>query len=202
MLILYISLLQIKKYKELAKKCKKSFEEKFYNEKTKCLDDVIGDSKIRPNQLFALSLTYPIIDVESDKARNIIQVVEKKLLNNYGLKTLAKGEENYVERYEGDGVKRDSSYHQGITWPWLLGLYYNALLNIEKKAKNEDKEEINLKIQKFVDKTNKIFKKEINENGCIGSIAEIYDSNKPQLPKGAIAQAWSIAEIFRIIINS
>ena len=195
-------LLQIKKYKELAKKCKKSFEEKFYNEKTKCLDDVIGDSKIRPNQLFALSLTYPIIDVESDKARNIIQVVEKKLLNNYGLKTLAKGEENYVERYEGDGVKRDSSYHQGITWPWLLGLYYNALLNIEKKAKNEDKEEINLKIQKFVDKTNKIFKKEINENGCIGSIAEIYDSNKPQLPKGAIAQAWSIAEIFRIIINS
>ena len=194
-------LLQIKKYKDLAKKCKKAFEEKFYNPETKCLYDVLGDAKIRPNQLFALSLTYPVIDPDSEIAKNIITVVEKKLLNNYGLKTLAKGEENYVEIYEGDSFKRDTSYHQGITWPWLLGLYYDALKNIKEKAKDEEKEELETKIQKFVDKTKKTFKKEINENGCIGSIAEIYDSAKPQLPKGAIAQAWSVAEIFRIIME-
>ena len=194
-------LLQIKKYKDLAKKCKKAFEEKFYNPKTKCLYDVLGDGKIRPNQLFALSLTYPIIDVDSERAKNIINVVEKKLLNNYGLKTLAKGEENYVEVYEGDSFKRDSSYHQGITWTWLLGLYYNALVNMKNKAKDEEKEVLKKKIEKFVEKTNKTFRKEINENGCIGSISEMYDSIKPQLPKGAVAQAWSVAEVFRIIMS-
>ena len=194
-------LLQIKKYKDLAKKCKKAFEEKFYNPKTKCLYDVLGDDKIRPNQLFALSLTYPVIDEDSEIAKNMISVVEKKLLNSYGLKTLAKGEENYVEVYEGDSFKRDSSYHQGITWVWLLGLYYNALKNMKDKAKEEEKEIIENKIEKFIEKTNKIFKKEINENGCIGSISEMYDSVKPQLPKGTIAQAWSVAEVFRIIMS-
>ena len=194
-------LLQIKKYKDLAKQCKKSFEEKFYNPETKCLYDVLGDGKIRPNQLFVLSLTHPVIDPDSEIAKNMITVVEKKLLNNYGLKTLAKGEENYVEVYEGDSFKRDTSYHQGITWPWLLGLYYDALINMKEKAKEEEKEELENKIQKFVDKTKRTFKKEINENGCIGSISELYDSVKPQLPKGAIAQAWSVAEIFRIIME-
>ncbi len=194
-------LLQIKKYKDLAKQCKKSFEEKFYNPETKCLYDVLGDGKIRPNQLFVLSLTHPVIDPDSEIAKNMITVVEKKLLNNYGLKTLAKGEENYVEIYEGDSFKRDTSYHQGITWPWLLGLYYDALIKMKEKAKEEEKEELENKIQKFVDKTKRTFKKEINENGCIGSISELYDSAKPQLPKGAIAQAWSVAEIFRIIME-
>jgi len=109
-----------KEYLKLAQECKKSFEEKFYNKKRNCLYDVLGDGKIRPNQLFALSLSYPVINPESEIAKNIIEVVDKKLLNKYGLKTLAKGEKGYVDIYEGDGFKRDSSYHQGITWPWLL----------------------------------------------------------------------------------
>ena len=190
------------KYKELAENCKFAFQEKFYNSKTKCLYDVLGDSKIRPNQLFAMSLSNPIIDVNSNEAKDIINVVEKKLLNAYGLKTLAKDEENYVEVYEGDEEHRDTSYHQGITWPWLLGLYYNALKNMRDYAESdEEKEKLQQKIDKFSEKTKKTFTKEIYENGCIGSIAEIYDSTKPQLPKGCISQCWSIAEIFRIILN-
>ncbi len=192
--------LEAKKYKELADKCKKSFVAKFYNKRRKCLFDVLGDNKIRPNQLFALSLSYPIINPASEEAKEIIETVEKKLLNKYGLKTLAKGEENYVEVYEGDGFRRDFSYHQGITWPWLLGLYYNSLKNIEsvqktKKAKNEMQE----KIEKFKQNIYKTFEKEITQTGCIGSISELYDSKRPFLPKGAIAQAWSVAEIYRII---
>lgn len=190
------------KYKELADRCKASFQEKFYNSKNKCLYDVLGDSKIRPNQLFALSLSNPIMDIDSDEASNIITVVEKKLVNSYGLKTLAKGEENYVEIYEGDEKNRDTSYHQGITWPWLLGLYYNALKNIKNNTQSEGKkQELEQKINKLVEKTKKTFSKEIYENGCIGSIAELYDSSKPQLPKGTIAQCWSVAEIFRIILG-
>ena len=191
-----------KKYKKQADKCKKSFNEKFYNEKRKCLYDVLGDGKIRPNQLFALSLSYPVIEPNSEEAKNIMNVVEKKLLNAYGLKTLAKGEENYVEIYEGDGKKRDYSYHQGITWPWLLGLYYNALKNMLKETKKKtDKKEIEEKLEKFIEKTKKTFKKELEQRGCIGSIAEIYDSKTPYSPKGTIAQGWSVSEVFRIILN-
>ena len=192
---------QIKKYKDLAKKCKKSFKEKFYNAKRKCLYDVVGDNKIRPNQLFALSLTYPIIEPNSEEAYNIINVVEKKLLNNYGLKSLAKGEPNYIEIYEGDSFKRDMSYHQGITWTWLLGLYFNSLRNMIKSEKRKTyKTKLEEKLEKFVNTTTKTFKKEINERGCLGSIAEIYDSKRPYEPKGAIAQAWSVAEILRMYL--
>ncbi len=191
-----------KKYQELARKCKKAFNEKFYNKKRKCLYDVIGDAKIRPNQLFSMSLTYQVIDTNSEEAKNILNVVEKKLLNNYGLKTLAKGEENYVEIYEGDGYKRDTSYHQGITWPWLLGLYYNSLKNMIKNSKNKkQKVELEEKLEKFRAQIYTTFKNELNDNGCIGSIAELYDSVKPNLPKGAIAQGWSVAEVFRIILG-
>lgn len=189
-----------KRYKELARKCKKSFNEKFYNAKRKCLYDVIGDSKIRPNQLFALSLTYPIIEPNSEKAYNILNTVEKKLLNSYGLKTLAKGEENYIEVYEGDSFKRDMSYHQGITWVWLLGLYYDSLKNMIKFEKRKTyKAKLEEKLDSFIEKTVKTFENEINQRGCIGSIAEIFDSKKPQEPKGTIAQAWSVSEILRIV---
>lgn len=191
-----------KKYKEIAQKCKETFLEKFYYPKKKCLYDVLGDGKIRPNQLFALSLTYPVLEPNSFEANQMLETVEKKLLNAYGLKTLAKGEENYVEVYEGDPEKRDTSYHQGITWPWLLGLYYNSLKNSLQVAKKAEEKKIwEEKIEKFVEKTTKTFQKEIFDNGCIGGIAELYDSIKPQLPKGTINQAWSVAEVFRIILR-
>ena len=195
-------IIQSKKYAEMAEKCKGSFNVEFYNSKKKCLYDVVGDGKVRPNQLFALSLTYPVVDPNTSLAENIITVVEKKLLNNYGLKTLAKGEKNYIDVYEGDNFKRDASYHQGITWPWLLGLYYNALKNIKNSENNkEKKKELETKIIDFKKKVEKVFSKEIAERGCIGSIAEIYDSRTPYLPKGAFAQGWSVAEIFRIVFK-
>ena len=185
-----------KRYKEKARKAKISFEEKFYNKKRKCLYDVLGDSKIRPNQLFSLSLTYPVIDPNSEIADNIIKVVDKKLLNSYGLKTLAKGEENYIDKYIGDSFRRDMSYHQGITWPWLLEIYYKSLLNMKKVAKTKKrKKEIEEKTKMFLEKITKTYKKEIFERGCIGSIAEIYDSTKPFEPKGTISQAWSVSAI-------
>ncbi|WP_304969453.1 amylo-alpha-1,6-glucosidase, partial [Romboutsia ilealis] len=166
------------------------------------VSELFGLKKEEPNQLFSLSLTYQVIDGNSEQAKNILETCKKKLLNNYGLKTLAKGEENYIEIYEGNGAKRDMSYHQGITWVWLLGLYYNSLKNIIKSTKTKkEKTELEEELQKFIDNVNKTFKKDLYEDGCIGSISEIYDSKKPQLPKGAFAQAWSVAEVFRIILE-
>ena len=192
--------IEISKYEQMAEKCKISFVKEFYNAKKNCLFDCINSSDIRPNQLFALSLKFPVIDPNSELAEEMLTTIEKKLLNNYGLKTLAKGEPNYVDIYEGDNFKRDMSYHQGPTWPWLLGLYYDTLMNMRINEKNIAKAmELEEKINKFKEKTYKLFKKEIYERGCIGSIAELYDSKLPYSPKGAIAQAWSVAEIFRII---
>ena len=163
---------------------------------------LFGDNKIRPNQLFSLSLTYPIIEPNSEEAYNIINVIEKKLLNNYGLKTLAKGEQNYIDVYEGDSFKRDMSYHQGITWPWLLGIYYDAYKNIIKATKDkEKKKELQEKYTEFVLLVQKTFIKAFYEDGIVGSISELYDSKTPYMPKGTMAQCWSVAEIARIIFE-
>ena len=102
--------------------------------------------------------------------------------------------------YEGDPKTRDMSYHQGITWVWLLGLYYDSLKNMKNALRGKkQKEEIQNKIDNFKNDIITTFSKEIEERGCIGSIAEIYDSVKPYLPKGTISQAWSVSEILRII---
>ena len=192
--------LQSKQYEELAEKCKETFQKEFYNEKKKFLYDYLGNIELRPNQLFALSLTYQVVDPCSEVGRNVINTVEKKLLNSYGLKTLAKGEKNYIDIYEGNAFKRDMSYHQGPTWVWLLGLYYDALMNSELQEKDKArKDELKQKIKKLKEKTKKVFQDEIYKRGCVGSIAELYDSKSPFEPRGAIAQAWSVAEIFRII---
>ena len=189
-------------YKDLAEKTRKSFNEKFYNKKRKCLYDVLGDSRIRPNQLFALSLTYPVMDCTSEEVQNVFKVVTDKLLNPYGLKTLAKGEPNYIEVYEGDGFKRDMSYHQGITWPWLLGLYYDSLKNIIKQTKDKKiKKEYQDKLEDFIKTTKDTYANALDNDGIIGSIAELHDSKKPYLPKGALSQAWSVAEVFRIMLE-
>lgn len=192
-----------KKYKKLAEKCKKSFNEKFYNKRRKCLYDVLGDNKIRPNQLFAIALTYPIINPSSEVAKEMFDTVTKKLLNSYGLKTLAKGEENYVEKYEGDSFRRDMSYHQGITWPWLLGIYYDSFKKIVEGEKTKTKKkELEEKLAKFRQDIEKTFIEEFTSKGkTVGGIPEIYDSVKPYEARGTINQAWSVAEVFRIILE-
>lgn len=191
------------KYKKLADECKKSFEEKFYNSKRKCLYDVLGDNKIRPNQLFAISLTYPVIEPSSKQAKEMFKVVTDKLLTPYGLKTLAKGELNYIDVYEGDVFRRDMSYHQGITWPWLLGIYYNSFKKIINSEKSKiKKQELQEQYNKFIKNIKNTYIKEFNSGKTIGSISELYDSKRPYESKGAYAQAWSVAEIFRIILEN
>ena len=188
-----------KRYIMMSEITKRSFIDKFYNEEKHCLYDVLGDDKIRPNQLFALSLSHPIID-DKKMAKEILDTVKNKLLNDYGLKTLAQGEEEYTEVYEGSPEKRDKSYHQGITWVWLLGAYYDALRNYEKIAKSERKE-VKEEIDEFSHNVASTFEKEMKTNASIGTISEIYDSRFPFEARGAFAQAWSVAEVLRIVIN-
>ena len=192
---------EAKRYEDLAKECKKSFNSKFYNKRRKCLYDVLGDSKIRPNQLFALSLSYPVVDSNSEIAKEILSNVERKLLTPVGLRTLAKGEPGFTEIYDGDMVKRDMSYHQGVIWPWLLGLYYDSLRNMIKVEKNKKiRNELEEKLKRFKQSTRETFWKEMTEGRTVGNICELYSlEERKYRAEGTFAQAWSIAEIFRII---
>ena len=188
--------------KKVATKHKKVFNTKFYNEKKKCLFDVLGDSKVRPNQLFALSLTYPVMDLKSQKAIDVFNTVTDKLLLKHGLRTLAKTEKEYIAVYEGDSFKRDMSYHQGVQWTWLLGLYFDSLKNlINAQNDKEIKKELEEKYNKFIETTYNTFLKEINNADCVGSISELYDSKMPYKAGGTCAQGWSVSEVLRIILE-
>ena len=186
--------------RKVANKHQKVFEEQFYNKKRKALYDVIGDSKIRPNQLFAISTTYPVIKPSSEIGKAVFKTVTTKLLTKYGLRTLAKGEDGYVSHYDGDPVKRDMSYHQGPAWVWLLGLYSDSFKNIIDDEKDRlEKEKLKIEYEKFIKNVYTTFKTEINDKDGIGSISELYDAQAPYKPGGTFAQAWSISEVLKIV---
>ena len=188
-------------YEKLAKKVRASFNKKFYNEKNKCLDDVIGSEEIRPNQLFALSTTYPVMILSNEKAKETLKTVGKELYTKYGLATLSKKDPKYIAVYEGDGFRRDMSYHQGITWPWLAGLYVESYKTIIKNEKNKtEKKKLEEEYEKIISNYKKSFAQAMKE-GAIGTISELYDSKPPYLPKGAFAQAWSVSEVIKIMLE-
>lgn len=156
----------------ISKKIEESFK-KFYAPVG--LFDTIEplSNKIRPNQVIAIGLEFS--PVEKEKAKEILKLVDEKLYTNRGLKTLSSDDEDYRPYYFGGVYERDTSYHQGTVWPFLLMFYNKALKKYEKRAND------NIEVQKML------------HEGCIGNVAEIYDAEEPRKPKGAYAQAWSIA---------
>ncbi len=174
---------------EKAKTVKKSFLEQFWNEANNYLYDVIDgefkDKSIRPNQLFALSLPYPLI--EDKKAKAVLKLVTDKLYTPVGLRSLPADDGRYIGIYGGDAMHRDSSYHQGTVWSWLLGAYVDAMMKAEGKNQKS-------KAKNVID----AFKYHLNE-GCIGSVSEIFDADVPHHPRGCIAQAWGVAEVLRVM---
>ena len=190
---------KMEEFGELAKAHKKAFEKAFYNKEKKSLYDVLGDDKVRPNQLFAISTTYPVIKPSSVIGKAILKTVKTKLLTRYGVRTLAKDEEGYIALYRGGPSERDKGYHQGVAWVWLLGLYYDALKNVINDEKDRlDKEKYLIEEEKFIKTTYTTFKKEICKDG-IGTISELYDAELPFKAGGTISQAWSISEVIKIV---
>ena len=142
------------------------------------------------------------MDLKSQKAIDVFNTVTDKLLLKHGLRTLAKTEKEYIAVYEGDSFKRDMSYHQGVQWTWLLGLYFDSLKNlINAQNDKEIKKELEEKYNKFIETTYNTFLKEINNADCVGSISELYDSKMPYKAGGTCAQGWSVSEVLRIILE-
>lgn len=160
---------------------KESFAQKFWNAERNCLYDVLTptgpDPSLRPSQLFALSLPYPLI--ERARAALIVETVQRELLTPVGLRTLERSDPHYRPRYEGDGPARDSAYHQGTVWPWLIGPFVDAYIYAFGN-RSELRSICNL---------------DLMNDCCLGSICEVYDGDPPHRPAGCPAQLWSVAQI-------
>lgn len=180
-------------YLSKANKIKAAFRGQFWNSESNTLYDVIrGDEKlseIRPNQLFAVSLPYPLLD--KNEGRQVLDSVTKHLWIGVGLRSLSPQDGNYQGIYEGDVLKRDGAYHRGTGWGWLLGPYLDALWALS----NQDEEAVQV-IREILIKAGETFK-----ILCVGQYPENFDGDSPHHGRGCMAQAWSVAEYLRWTMN-
>jgi predicted glycogen debranching enzyme len=182
------------KYSGLADLAQRSFNELFWHEEAACLyDAVLGDQKdgsMRPNQILAVSLTHSMLSKERAKA--VLQAVERDLLTPYGLRSLSPSDSRYRGHYEGDSVARDGAYHQGTVWPWLFGPFVDAYVKVNGNEKAVQ-DQVRTWLQPFVS--------HLTEAG-LGHVSEIFDGDSPHQSRGCFAQAWSVAEILRAIVEN
>jgi predicted glycogen debranching enzyme len=182
-----------KRYRNMATVASWSFNRLFWNEDTGCLYDVtngaLSDPSIRPNQIFAVSLTHSMLSPE--RAKCVVQKVQEHLLTPYGLRSLAPTDPQYRSRYAGGPVERDGAYHQGTVWPWLMGPFITAYVKV-----NQNNESARRQASEWLAP----LKDHLADAG-LGHISEIFDGDAPHRPSGCVAQAWSVAEVLRAYIE-
>jgi predicted glycogen debranching enzyme len=179
---------------ELSRAARASFARRFWFAEGGFLYDVVDDpdghddSTLRPNQILAVSLPrQPILD--EGRSRAVVSVVTRELLTPYGLRTLSRGDHRYAAHYGGDARARDGAYHQGTVWPWLIGPYVSAYLRAYGRstaAVAHARASVEGLLRFFA-------------SDGLGQIPEIFDAEEPQRPGGSIAQAWSVAEVIRLL---
>ncbi|MEA1886798.1 MAG: amylo-alpha-1,6-glucosidase [Bacteroidota bacterium] len=175
---------------DLPETVKDSFLEYFWDEDMGYLADYVEadgsrNMYVRPNMLVAASLPHTMLD--NDMIKSILDIAESELLTDRGLRTLSPKNPDYKGVYRGSQEQRDTAYHQGTVWPWLIGPYAEAYLRLY--GENGVK-----KISKLI----REFENVMDDHG-VSTISEVYDGDPPHLPGGAISQAWSVAEILRIM---
>ena len=180
----------IKEFGSLPDLIKQSFINLFWNDKTDYLADYVNDEEgqnmfVRPNMVIATSLPYSMLDIIQMK--NILDIADKELITSRGLRTLSPRNAFYKGECVGNQEERDSAYHQGTVWPWLLGPFCEGWLRVYGKQGVS-------KVRKLVYG----FEEVMNEHG-VSTISEIYDGDPPHAARGAISQAWSVGEVLRII---
>jgi predicted glycogen debranching enzyme len=182
-------------YALMADESRRSFNDRFWDSKKECLFDVVDndviDTSLRPNQIFAVSLDFSMLD--KVKGFKVVESVTRELATSYGLRTLSSDDPKFIGKYEGDRRARDIAYHNGAIWPWLLGPYITAYLKVYDYTFDAR----NFAFQNHILPLFNIGLK----NGGLGTINEIYDSDPPNKPRGCISQAWSIAEPLRAYVE-
>jgi predicted glycogen debranching enzyme len=173
-----------------------AFVERFWNDSGGYLADVVDvdhvpgtrDDSFRPNQILAIG-GLPVALIDRQRARRVVDEVERRLLTPLGLRSLAPGEPGYSPRYEGDGPKRDGVYHQGTVWPWLMGPFIHAWLRAHGNTAANRAEARRRFLQPLLDHL---------ETAGLGHVSEITDAEPPFTPRGCPFQAWSVGELIRI----
>lgn len=169
----------------------KNFNQQFWNSSAKCLHDYIDgtykNDDIRPNQIYALSLPFPLVDKKN--GREILNTVRSQLLTPRGLRSLSTDHPDYKGHYVGGIVERDGAYHQGTVWSHLIGAYINALFYVE--GENAHKEAVEIV---------NTMASHLGEAG-VGSVSEIFDGDAPHTARGCYAQAWSVSELLRAAVE-
>ena len=180
-------------YGEIAARAAQSFARLFWDEEQGYLYDVVGehgpDHAIRPNQIIAVSLPHTMLD--SAKAARVVDMVQWELLTPYGLRTLSPRDPNFRPRFEGGPSSRDSAYHQGTVWPWLIGPFLTAYV----KA-HGDSPEVRDRVDRFLQPL-----REHLWHAGLGQISEVFDGAAPHRPAACSAQAWSVAEVLRAYVE-
>ncbi len=176
---------QARRYAQQAQQVKASLQ-KFWNPNQGYFYDTIEpddrlNNQIRPNAVIALSLHH--CGFPSNQARLVLQKAVDSLLTPYGLRSLAPDEPEYIGNYAGDPQHRDRAYHQGTVWSWLIGAFIRAWQRFYPS------EPLPFDWQPLLT--------HFLSEACIGSISEIFDGDPPHAAQGAIAQAWSVAEVIR-----
>ncbi|MFO1207226.1 MAG: amylo-alpha-1,6-glucosidase [Burkholderiales bacterium] len=146
------------------------------------LHDVIDgpdgvDATVRPNQIFAVSL--PASPIAAEVQRSVVDVCGRFLATSYGLRSLDPRHPDYRPHYTGGVWERDSGYHQGPVWAWLLGHYALASHRVSGNA---------AAAQALLEP----LRDHLADAG-LGSVSEIFDGAPPHAPRGAPCQAWSVA---------
>ena len=179
---------------ELARRARESFARRFWFAEGGYLYDVVDtpegrdDATLRPNQLFAIALPRtPLLDAA--RARSVLDAVERELLTPFGLRTLSPRDHRYVPHYGGDPRARDGAYHQGTVWPWLVGAYVSAFLRVHGKTPTTVAQ-ARSRIEPLL---------AYLAGDGMGQIPEVFDAEPPHHPGGCVAQAWSIAELLRVL---
>ncbi|NLJ06515.1 MAG: glycogen debranching protein [Sphingobacteriales bacterium] len=178
---------------EAAEKFEYNFEEAFWNEPDQCLYDYYRGHHdrswfIRPNQLFAIGLPYTCISKE--RAILMIETIDKHLVTHYGLRTLSPRNPNYKGEYRGEQRLRDLAYHNGMVWPWLIGIYTDALFKVYG-----DKDMVREKVKSQFEELWTLHREQYG----LFHISELFRPDPPQVAKGCMAQAWSEAEVIRVL---
>ena len=178
---------------QLAARARSSFQSQFWNAARGCLYDVVGpegpDASVRPNQIFAVSLAHPVL--EGERARQMVELVRLELLTPMGLRTLSPQDPRYCPRYGGGVRERDSAYHQGAVWHWLLGPFVTAYLRVHEQSE-EARDTAAGWLSEFTRRM---------DTGCLGQVCEVADGEAPHTGGGSFAQAWSVAELLRALVE-
>ncbi len=180
-------------YRDFAFNTKENFNERFWNRKETCLYDVVGekenDDTIRPNQVFSISLPFPVLS--TSRWKPVMKKIDEHLLTPYGLRSLSPEDPRYKGVYIGDVFERDRIYHQGCVFPWLMGAYIFGSLRAYGRTKT-----IKRRMLKQLDAI-----LEHLEDAGLGYISEVFDGNKIHYPRGGAAQATSVAEVLRAYVE-